>query len=252
MAGRLLEFRARLALRRWLINNAGTVGSGVFQKKMNKDCIFKGIELFANLPEEGRQVLAKHATTRMFKKNTIVMSAGDQTDSLYVVVSGRVKIYLDDARGREITLRTIGPGGSFGELAVLSEGPRAANVSTLAESRLSVISKDDFMRCLHDNPTIAFMIIRLLVERVRDMTEDVSTLALLDVYGRVAKALTRNSTERDDGKLLTNPMTHQDIANIVGSSREMVTRILKDLKTGGYISVKNKQLVLEKPLPSGW
>lgn len=218
---------------------------------MIKDSMFKGVELFKDLPEEGRQALAKHATTRTFKKNTIVMTAGDQTDSLYVVVSGRVKIYLDDARGREITLRTIGPGGSFGELAVLSEGPRAANVATLMDSRLSVISKSDFMQCLQDNPAISFMIIRLLVERIREMTEDVSTLALLDVYGRVAKTLTRNSAECD-GKQLTNPMTHQDIANMVGSSREMVTRILKDLKTGGYISVKDKQLILEKPLPSGW
>ncbi len=213
--------------------------------------MFKGVELFKNLPEEGRQVLAKHATTRSFKKNTIIMTTGDETDSLYVVVSGRVKIYLDDARGREITLRTIDPGGSFGELAMLSEGPRAANVTTLEASRLSVISKDDFMQCLHDNPAVSIMIIRSLVERIREMTEDVSTLALLDVYGRVAKTLTRNSTEYD-GKLLTDPMTHQDIANMVGSSREMVTRILKDLKTGGYISVKNKQLVLEKTLPSGW
>lgn len=212
---------------------------------------FKSIELFRDLPEEGRQLLARHATTRTFKKNTIIISAGDQTDSLYVVLSGRLKIYLDDANGREITLRTVGPNESFGELAVLSEGPRAANVTTLTECRLAVISKQDFNDCLHNNPSIAFMIIRLLVERIREMTEDVSTLALLDVYGRVAKTLTRNSTECD-GKQLTSPMTHQDIANMVGSSREMVTRILKDLKTGGYISVKDKQLVLEKPLPSGW
>ncbi len=218
---------------------------------IDQSSIFKGIELFRDLPEDGRQLLAKHATTRKFKKNTIIMSAGDQTDSLYLVVSGRVKIYLDDAKGHEITLRTVGPGGSFGELAVLSEGPRAANVTTLVESRLSVISKADFMQCLNDNPAISFMIIRLLVERIREMTEDVSTLALLDVYGRVAKTLTRNATECD-GKQLTEAMTHQDIANMVGSSREMVTRILKDLKTGGYISVQDKHLVLEKPLPSGW
>ncbi len=216
---------------------------------MDQSSTFKSIELFRDLPEEGQQLLAKHATTRTFKKHTIIMSAGDETDSLYLVLTGRVKIYLDDAKGREITLRTVGPGGSFGELAVLSEGPR--NVTTLAESRLAVISKASFMQCLHDNPAISFMIIRLLVERIREMTEDVSTLALLDVYGRVAKTLTRNSTECD-GQQLTEPMTHQDIANMVGSSREMVTRILKDLKTGGYISVKDKQLVLEKPLPSGW
>ncbi|MGI9287925.1 MAG: Crp/Fnr family transcriptional regulator [Pseudomonadales bacterium] len=213
--------------------------------------MFKDVELFKDLPEEGQQTLAKHATTRTFKRNTIVMSAGDQTNSLYVVESGRVRIYLDDARGHEITLRTIGPGGSFGELAMLSEGPRAANVVTLEESRLSVISKNDFMQCLHSNPAVSFMIIRSLVERIREMTEDVSTLALLDVYGRVAKTLMRHSTECD-GKRLTEPMTHQDIANLVGSSREMISRILKDLRTGGYVSVKDKQLILEKPLPSGW
>ena len=170
---------------------------------------------------------------------------------LYVVVSGRVRIYLDDESGHEITLRTLGPGGCFGELAVLSAGPRAANVSTVEDSRLAIISRADFAQCLHNNPEISLRIIHSLVQRIREMTEDVSTLALLDVYGRVARVLTRHSQECD-GRRLMAPMTHQDIANLVGCSREMVTRILKDLKEGGYISNDNRQLVLEKPLPAAW
>lgn len=209
------------------------------------------IDLFADLSEEDRRALAVHATIRSFKKNTIVMTVGDETDYLYVVLAGRLKIYLDDADGREITLRFLGPGDAFGELAVLSEGPRVANVATLEDSRLSAISKADFLECLNHNPGISLSIIRLLVERIREMTEDISTLALLDVYGRVARVLTRNAKECD-GNLVTEPLTQQDIANMVGASREMVSRILKDLKTGGYIQVKDRRILVQKTLPSGW
>jgi len=218
---------------------------------MAQDDIHKDIELFMGLPEEDRELLTKHATTRTFKKNTILMTAGDQADSLYVILSGHVRIYLDDPQGREITLRTLSPGAAFGELAMLSEGARAANVATLEKCQLSVISKDGFMKCLDQNPRIALTIIQLLIQRIREMTDDISTLALLDVYGRVAKVLTREATECD-GKLMTQPLTQQAIANMVGSSREMVSRILKDLRTGGYISLAEKRIILEKPLPAGW
>lgn len=218
---------------------------------MDQEQSFQDVDLLSGLDENDQEALASHAAIRSFRRNTVVMTAGDNTNSLYIVVSGRVKIYLDDERGREHILRTLGPGACFGELAMLCDGPRAANVATLENSRLAVISRADFMACLHSNPGISLKIIQSLVQRIREMTEDVSTLALLDVYGRVARVLTRSAREQQ-GRHLTAPMTHQEIANRIGSSREMVTRILRDLREGGYISTTNKQVVLEKPLPSGW
>ncbi len=213
--------------------------------------MFKDIALFTDLPESDLAALTSHATARRYKKNTIVVTKGDDSDSLYVILSGRLRVYLDDEQGNEITIRNLEPGEAFGELALLSGEPRAANVVTLQDSELSVVSKQDFMSCLTSNPSIAFRIIKSLVERIQAMTEDISSLALLDVYGRVAKVLTKNARE-EGGKLVTGRVTHQEIANLVGASREMVSRILKDLRAGGYISVEDKRITLERTLPRGW
>ncbi|MDH3380847.1 MAG: Crp/Fnr family transcriptional regulator [Gammaproteobacteria bacterium] len=213
--------------------------------------MFKDIALFTDLPESDLSALTGHATTRRYKKNTIVVTKGDDSDSLYVILSGRMRVYLDDEQGNEITIRNLEPGEAFGELALLSGEPRAANVVTLEDCELSVVSKQDFMSCLTNNPSISFRIIKSLVERIQAMTEDISSLALLDVYGRVAKVLTKNAREQD-GKLVTSRVTHQEIANLVGASREMVSRILKDLRAGGYISVEDKRITLERNLPPGW
>jgi CRP/FNR family cyclic AMP-dependent transcriptional regulator len=192
-----------------------------------------------------------HAVTKSYKKNTVIVSQGDETDSFYVLLTGRVRVYLDDERGKEIIINTLGPGESFGELALLSESPRSASVVTLEPSKLAVVSKQDFVDCLEKNPKIAVRMIRLLVRRIQALTENVSSLALLDVFGRVARLLATHAKEQD-GKLVTDRMTHQEIANTVGASREMVSRILKDLKAGGYISAEGKRITLERKIPAGW
>ncbi len=207
---------------------------------------------FLRGPDEAdRKSLASNAVTRKFRRNTIVLSAGDNGNSLYVVVSGSVKIYLDDERGREHVLRRVVAGGCFGELSMLSEGTRAANVATLETSRIALISRVDFMAYLHRNPENSLKIIQSLVQRIREMTEDVSSLALQDVYGRLTKIIIR-SAGRQGGGCLTEPMTHREIASRIGSSREMVTRIISDLRTGGYISTDKKRIRIEKPLPLAW
>ncbi len=213
--------------------------------------MLEDIPLFADLPESDLQTLTGHVTTRRYKKNTIVVTKGDESDSLYIIQSGRARVYLDDEHGNEITIRTLEPGEAFGELALLSGEPRAANVVTLEDTELSVISKQDFMNCLTNNPAISIRIIKALVERIQAMTEDISSLALLDVYGRVAKVLTKHAHDQG-GKPVTERLTHQEIANLVGASREMVSRILKDLRAGGYISVEDKRITLERNLPRGW
>lgn len=216
-----------------------------------KDTALAQAPLFAGLPEDDLHVLMSHAVTRRYRKNAIVVSKGEETDTMYVVRSGRLRVYLDDEHGNEITIRFLGPGEVFGELALLSGAPRSANVMTTEDCEISIISRTHFMECLAANSEIGFRIIRALVQRIQELTEEISTLALLDVYGRVRTTLERLATECD-GKRVTERLTHQDLANMVGSSREMVSRILRDLRVGGYISMRDKRITIEQDLPAGW
>lgn len=216
-----------------------------------KEATLAQIPLFADLPEDDLRILATHAVVRRYRKNTIVISKGEESDTMYVVRSGRLRVYLDDAHGNELTIRLLGPGDVFGELAMLSGAPRSANVTTTEDCELSVVSRSHFMECLAANSQIGFRIIRGLVHRIQEMTEEISTLALLDVYGRVKTTLERLAQERD-GKRITDRLTHQEMANMVGSSREMVSRILRDLRVGGYISMQGKHIIIEKELPPRW
>lgn len=212
---------------------------------------FKNITLFAGLPEKDLEILANHAVAKTYKKNAIIINKGDATSSLYVILEGHARVYIDDAQGKVITLSTMKAGDSFGELALLSASPRTASVVTSSPSEIAKISKQDFMTCLSSNPSISSKVIEILIARVQTMAEEVSSLALLDVYGRIARIINNNAS-KNDGKLVTNPLTHQEIANMVGSSREMVSKILKDLRIGGYISTTGKAITIEKALPTGW
>jgi len=168
------------------------------------------------------------------------------------VNSGKAKAFLSDEEGKEIVLNTHGPGDYFGEIAMLDDAPRSASVITLEKTSISIISKGDFEDCLFRNPKLALKVIHDLAKRIRDSTENVRSLALLDVYGRVARLLLQLA-EDDNGQLIIKEkLTHQDIADRVGSSREMITRILKDLKMGGYLEIEDRNIIIKEKLPSGW
>ncbi len=215
--------------------------------------MLQNIDLFDGLSEQDLAVLEEHCTARQYPGNTILINEGDETDSMYVILSGEAKVFMSDDSGKEVTLNILSDGDYFGELALLDERPRSASVMTMRPSKLLVISKSEFRRCLSDHPEIATNIIRCLSQRVRSLTDSVKSLALMDVYGRVARALLELARKNEDGKLVVRQkLTHQDIASMVGASREMVSRIMKDLATGGYISVKNRQITIEEKLPPGW
>lgn len=213
----------------------------------------ENIPLFRGLSTEDMAALFNHAVIRTYKKNTIVIHEGDFSDSLFVILSGKVRVYLSDEDGKEVDLNILEMGAYFGELAALDSFPRSASVITVAESKFMVISKKEFDICLTKNPQIAVRIIDELTSRFRSMTENVKSLALMDVYGRVARTLINLAAESDEGKLvIQQKLTQQDLANMVGASREMVSRILKDLTRGGYITIKNKYITIEEKLPHAW
>jgi len=211
--------------------------------------VFEKVPLFFGLSGPELTILAQHATIRTYPKNTIVINEGDEANALYVVISGQVKVFLSNEEGREIIVNMQGPCEHFGELALLDSTPRSASVMTTEKTKLAVVSKPDFQGMLAAHPGIALSLIRDLTRRVRVLSENVKSLALLDVYGRVAKTLLGMASDRDGTLIVEKRLTQQDIANRVGASREMVARIMKDLTTGGYISVANKHIVINEKLP---
>ena len=214
--------------------------------------MLKNIPLFSNLAESDLAILCSHAVTKKFSKNTIIINEGDETDSLYVILSGKVKVFLSDEQGKEIILNIEGPGEHFGEIALLDEAPRSASVMTLEPSSFLIISKADFKDCLAKNPNIAIGLIKELTSRIRMLTGNVKGLALRDVYGRVAETLLNLAAEENGTLTISERPTQQELANMVGASREMVSRILKDLTIGGYIEVEDKKIAIRRKLPSGW
>jgi len=206
---------------------------------------------FLGLSEQDIAALSRRAVTRAFPKNTIILNEGDQTDSLYIILSGRVKVFLANEEGKEIVLDTQGPGEYFGEM-VLDEGPRSASVMTLEPCRFQLIPKDDVKALLQSHPDFAMHLVRKLIYRGRVLTEHVKSLALQNVYGRFAKLLNEMAVPQDGKRVLQEKLSQQEMANRIGASREMINRIVKDLTTGGYISVDGQRIVIHKPLPANW
>lgn len=214
--------------------------------------LLDNISLFADLSESDREAINKLAVTRSYAKNTLVMCEGDRSDSLYIVLTGKVKVFLSDEEGKEVTLNTQGPGEYFGELAMLDEAPRSASVVTVEDTKLAVVSKAAFDECLEKNPKIALTLIRGLARRLRELTENVRNLALMDVYGRVARTLLDLAEDKGGKQVISQKLTQREIASMVGASREMVSRILRDLSVGGYITIENRIITINERLPSGW
>ncbi|MCH8104947.1 MAG: Crp/Fnr family transcriptional regulator [Proteobacteria bacterium] len=207
--------------------------------------------LFSGMEPADLDVIASQTVIKKFPKNTVILGQGDDTDSLYVIVKGKVDVFLHNDKGKEIIINTLGESESFGELAPLGGIPRQASIITTEESTFGIISRQVFMDTLLARPTISMRIIDLLISRIQDLTEEVSSLALEDVYNRVVRVLYKHAEEVGE-KLITEKLTQQDIASRVGATREMVHRILKELKTGGYISIEGKHITIEKKLPPGW
>jgi CRP/FNR family cyclic AMP-dependent transcriptional regulator len=209
------------------------------------------VELFQGLTQDELDTLGSASSSRSFPKNTVVIHENDPADSLFVIESGRVKVYCSDKNGKEFIMNTQGAGDYFGELALLDDSTRSASVRTVEKSTFCIIYKDDFNRMLEQHPKLARHLIRNLAQRVRKLTADVKSLALQDVYGRVANVLMDLSEERGDGSLyIPEKLTQQDIADRVGASREMVARILKDLTIGEYIRFEGRHIIINTRLPA--
>ena len=197
------------------------------------------------------RALIEHGVVRSYPKNAIIITEGDPSDSLYVILSGRVKVYLSDESGKEVVLDVHGPGRYVGEMAIDNQ-PRSASVMTLEPCKLSVLSGAQFREFVRQNPDAAVHLIRSLTHRARVASQNIRSLALMDVYGRVARLLLELAEEKDGRAVIAEHYTQQELAQRVGCSREMISRIFKDLIAGGYISTQGRRIVLERKLPTRW
>src|SRR5512145_3430638 len=211
----------------------------------------KRIPLFEGLPEAELRALAERTVTRSYPKQAIIVSEGDDSDSLYLIVSGRVKIYLADEHGKELILAIKGPGQYFGEM-VLDGEARSASVMTLEPSQFAIVSRADFRDFLLGHAEVALQLIQNLIRVARGLNRSVRNLAMLDVYGRVARILLELAVERDGKLVIPERLTQKEIAARVGASREMINRVLRVLTTGGYVSVQKGRITINKAPPARW
>jgi CRP/FNR family transcriptional regulator, cyclic AMP receptor protein len=207
-------------------------------------------KLFAALNPSLR-VLAARGTIRSYRKNTVILTEGESGDSLFVLLSGEVKVFATDEHGRELTYGTIVAGDYFGEMS-LDGGPRSASVMTTHPVMCSVVSRAAVRDHIAEEPEFALELVAQVIRRARAATETARQMALLDVYGRVIHVLEDQHGPATGEPIELTQITHQAIASRVGASREMVSRLLKDLEKGGYIELGVKRITLRKKLPARW
>lgn len=211
----------------------------------------KKIMVFEGISDAGLESLAAMAVMRSYAKNAIIVSEGDRSDTLFLILAGRLKVFVSDDQNRELVLNLLGPGDYFGEM-ILDDGPRSASVITLEACRLAVVTRESFRRFLAGNPEAAIAIIRNLIRRCRALTESAKDLALLDVYGRLAKLLLSLAEDQDGRLVINEKLTKQDIGDRIGASREMVSRIFKDLTAGGYVRMEGGNMIILRKPPANY
>jgi CRP/FNR family cyclic AMP-dependent transcriptional regulator len=204
-------------------------------------------------PTDHIEALATLGVTRRYRRGALLIQEGETGDTLYIVLQGRLRAFLGDDSGKELTLGTYGPLEYVGEMS-LDGGPRSANVEASEASTCAVISRTTLLAYIADHPEFALQLMARLIRRARLATESARSVALIDVYGRLARLLDQLAAVPDANgeRVLRERLTHQQLAQHLACSREMVSRLLKDLETGGYIAVRERWIWLLKPLPARW
>ena len=208
----------------------------------------KTFPLFQGLPDATLAAVAQSAVMRRYPRGQAVVHAGDRTDYVYFVLTGSLKVVVSDENGREVILSILGQGELFGEMGIFGEHPRSASVVSVMPSDLIMLSKSDFRHLMHDNFEVAWRMMCNLADRLRNADRKIESLALMDVYGRVARLLIEMSEEVNGQSLVVSKITKQDIAKMIGASREMVSRVMKDLSLQGLIEETDNGIILRERL----
>lgn len=206
--------------------------------------VLRTLPIFESLDTTRLAPIARVASLRNAPRGTVVVREGDRTDNVYFVINGALKVSVSDDEGREVILTILGTGDLFGEMGVLDNNPRSATVTATQSADLVMIAKTDFQQCMMDNFDISLFIMRNLAHRLRQADRKIESLALMDVYGRVARLLIDLSEDVEGQRIVRKKLTKQDIAKMIGASREMVSRVMTDLRGQGMLDELPEGIVL--------
>ena len=206
---------------------------------------------FEPLHDEVLRNIAASGVVRTFARNTVLINEADVGDSLFVILSGRVKVYSSNEAGREFVIDFHGPGEYVGEMTLDGE-PRSASVMTVEPTTCAVVNRAQFRDFILAHPDFAMHLIDRLIHRLRVTTGNLKSLALSDVYGRLVRLLNTLCQDIDGRSIVPEKLTQQDIADRVGASRDMIGKLMKDLVAGGYLAVEDRTIAILKKLPTGW
>ncbi|MET4578931.1 Crp/Fnr family transcriptional regulator [Ottowia thiooxydans] len=209
--------------------------------------LIRRVPLFSMLTDAQAASVADAVVKRRFKRGETIVEQGKKSNALFILLNGRARVITADGRGREVILATLAPGDHIGEMSLIDNEPHSATVRAEVQTDVLMLGRLEFARCLPENSSMAYAIMRGLVQRLRQADRKIESLALMDVYGRVARSLLEAAVESSDGELLIrDKISRQDIAKMVGASREMVSRVMKDLEERGFIKTQEAGLILIK------
>ncbi len=207
----------------------------------------KRVPLFSHLGDEEVARLSRALREKAYPKNSVILFEDDPGDALYVVVTGEVKVVRIGEDGREVILSILSEGDFFGEMSLIDDQPRSAHVIAMQDANLLVLRREDFQQAFKEMPTIALGLLKALSRRLRRADDKIGELVLLDVNGRVSRVLLQLADE-NDGKTIARKVTHHTIAQMIGSSRETVSRTIRELADKGFIDVTRKSIdIVNRP-----
>jgi CRP/FNR family cyclic AMP-dependent transcriptional regulator len=200
--------------------------------------LLRRVPLFSLLTMAQAEVISGAVIKRRFKRGEALVEQGQKSDALFILLTGRARVMTSDSRGREVILATLSQGDYLGEMSIIDNEPHSATVRAEVQTDVLVLGRAEFARCLTENASMSLVVMRGLVKRLRHADRKIESLALLDVYGRVAHALLDFANPDAQGQLvIKEKISRQDLAKMVGASREMVSRVMKDLEERGFIEV---------------
>lgn len=209
--------------------------------------LIRRVPLFSMLTDAQAASVADAVVKRRFKRGENIVEQGKKTNALFILLNGRARVVTADGRGREVILATLHPGDHIGEMSLIDNEPHSATVRAEVQTDLLMLGRLEFARCLPENSSMAYAVMRGLVQRLRQADRKIESLALMDVYGRVARSLLESAIESSEGEMvIRDRVSRQDIAKMVGASREMVSRVMKDLEERGFIKTQENGLILVK------
>jgi len=213
--------------------------------------LIRRVPLFSLLTGEQAQAVAEGVVKRRYRRGEVIVEQGTKSNALFILLTGRARVVTADSRGREVILAVLQPGDYLGEMSLIDNEPHSATVRAEVQCDALVLGRPEFTRCLPENSSLSYAIMRGLVSRLRAADRQIESLALLDVYGRVARALLDMAEEGAEFKLIRNKVSRQDLAKVVGASREMVSRVMKDLEGRGMVQTQENGWVIIKEQLTG-